>query len=95
MGKQLALLLTFPGLLGRAADELDPGEDVNAAGKQHREAPQLHGAIRAGAAGGPVPLVEVPTLGLVVDVVKETVLRDKEGVRLERSLCVLTVSRRK
>ena len=40
-------------------------------------------------------MVEVPTLGLVVDVVKETVLRDKEGVRLERSLCVVSVSRRK
>ena len=32
-----------------------------------------------------VPLVKIPALGLVVDVIKETVLRDKQGIGLERS----------
>lgn len=77
---------TFLGLEG-AADELDSGEDVDAAGQQHGEALHPHSAVAAGPGGGPVPLVEVPASGLVVDVVEQTVLRDQEGVALERSGC--------
>ena len=36
---------------------------------EHREQSQPHGAIRTRASRGPIPLVEVPALGLVVDVV--------------------------
>ena len=75
---------TFLGLEG-AADELDAGEDVDAAGQQHREALDPHAAITASAGGSPVPLVKVPAPGLVVDVVEETVLGDQESVALERS----------
>ena len=64
---------TFLGLEG-AADELDAGEDVDAAGEEHGEALHPHAAITAGPGGGPVPLVKVPAPGLVVDVVEETVL---------------------
>ena len=38
---------TFLGLEG-AADELDAGEDVNAAGQEHREALYPHAAVAAG-----------------------------------------------
>ena len=81
---------------------------------EHREQSQPHGAIRTRASRGPIPLVEVPALGLVVDVVvdlvvvlfvvvdlvvvvdmdnlvvdmvEQTVLRNQQGVRLERTLC--------
>ena len=87
---------------------------------EHREQSEPHGAIRTCASRGPIPLVEVPALGLVVDlvvvvvvvvdlvvvvdvvvdlvvvvdldnlvvdVVKEAVLRNQQGVRLERTLC--------
>ena len=84
--------LTFPGLFGRAADKLDAGEDVDAAGEEHREAAKSHRPIGASPSRRPVPLVKVPALGLVVYVVKETVLRHQEGVRLERSLCGESVS---
>ena len=131
--------LTFPGLFGRAADELNAREDVDPAREEHRkgsqpsfscfgitdlgyfcwehrEQSQPHGAIRTRASRGPIPLVEVPALGLVVDVVlfvvvdlvvvlfvvvdlvvdldnlvvdmvEQTVLRNQQGVRLERTLC--------
>ena len=46
----------------------------------------MHGAVCAGAARGAVPLVEVPALGLVVDVVEEAVLRHQQGVGLEGAL---------
>ena len=84
--------LTFSGLFGRAADELNTREDVDPAREEHRkrsqpsfsclgifgfgyfcwehrEQSQPHGAIRTRASRGPIPLVEVPALGLVVDVV--------------------------
>ncbi len=51
--------LTFLGLEG-AADELDPGEDVDAAGEEHGEALDPHAAVAAGSGGCPVPLS--PTL---------------------------------
>ena len=71
---------------------------------EHREQSEPHGAIRTCASRGPIPLVEVPALGLVVDlvvvvvevvdmdnlvvdVVEETVLRNQQGIRLERTLC--------
>ena len=81
---------------------------------EHREQSEPHGAIRTRASRGPIPLVEVPALGLVVDVVvdlvvvlfvvvdlvvvvdmdnlvvdmvEQTVLRNQQGVRLERTLC--------
>ena len=85
---------------------------------EHREQSQPHGAIRTRASRGPIPLVEVPALGLVLDVVvvlfvvvdlvvvlfvvvdlvvdldnlvvdmvEQTVLRNQQGVRLERTLC--------
>ena len=77
---------------------------------EHREQSQPHGAIRTRASCGPIPLVEVPALGLVVDLVvvlfvvvdlvvvvdmdnlvvdmvEQTVLRNQQGVRLERTLC--------
>ena len=77
---------------------------------EHREQSQPHGAIRTRASRGPIPLVEVPALGLVVDLVvvlfvvvdlvvvvdmdnlvvdmvEQTVLRNQQGVRLERTLC--------
>ena len=81
---------------------------------EHREQSQPHGAIRTRASRGPIPLVEVPALGLVVDVVgvmvvvvvlivvvvvvvyvdnlvvdvvKQAVLRNQQGIRLERTLC--------
>ena len=129
--------LTFSGLFGRAADELNTREDVDAAREEHRkrsqpsfsclgifgfgyfcwehrEQSEPHGAIRTRASRGPIPLVEVPALGLdvvvvgdlvvvlfvvvdlvvvvymdnlVVDVVEQTVLRNQQGVRLERTLC--------
>ena len=79
--------LTFSGLFCRAADKLDAGEDVDATGEEHGKAAKPHRAIGAGSARRPVPLVKVPALGLVVDVVKETVLGHQEGVRLERTLC--------
>ena len=46
----------------------------------------MHGAVGAGAPRRPVPLVEVPALGLVVDVVEEAVLRHQQRVRLEGAL---------
>ena len=87
---------------------------------EHREQSEPHGAIRTRASRGPIPLVEVPALGLVLDVVvvlfvvvdlvvvlfvvvdlvvvvdmdnlvvdmvEQTVLRNQQGVRLERTLC--------
>ena len=77
---------TFPGLLGGAANKLDAAEDVNAAREEHGEGAELHAAVTAGTARGRVPLVEVPAFCLVVNVIKETVLRHQEGVRLEGAL---------
>ena len=81
----MVVIFTFPGLLGRAAHELHAAEHVDAAGEEHGEGPELHASVCAGAASSGVPLVKVPALGLVVDVIKETVLRDKQSVGLERS----------
>ena len=82
---------TFAGLLGGAADKLHAAEDVDAAGEQHGEAAELHAAVPAGAARRGVPLVEVPALGLVVDVVKQAVLRHQQRVRLEGALWKMLV----
>ena len=70
-----------------AADELDPREDVNATGEEHGEAFELHTPVGAGGAGSGVPLVVVPALGLVVDVVEKAVLRHQQGIALERPGC--------
>ena len=72
-----------------AADELNAGEDVDTAGEEHGEALDSHPSLGALVARRLVPLVEVHALGLVVDVVEEAVLRDQEGVALERTGCVL------
>ena len=77
---------TFLGLEG-AADELDAGEDVNAAGQEHREALYPHAAVAAGSGCSPVPLVKVPAPGLVVDMIEEAVLGHEQGVALEWSGC--------
>ena len=87
LNKTLIPALTFPGLFCRAADKLNAGEDVDATGEEHRKAAKPHRAIGASSARRPVPLVKVPALGLVVDVVKEAVLGHQEGVRLEGTLC--------
>ena len=83
----MVVIFTFPGLLGRAAHELHAAEHVDAAGEEHGEGAELHAAVRARAPRGRVPLVEVPALCLIVNVVKETVLGHQQGVRLEGSLC--------
>ena len=75
---------TFASLFSGTTNKLHSAEDVNPAGKEHGEGPELHATIRAGMASGGVPLVKVPALGLVVDVIKETMFRDKQSVGLER-----------
>ena len=77
------------GLPG-AADELDAGEDVDAAGEQHGEALDAHAALAARPARRAVPLVEVHALRLVVDVVEQAVLGHEQSVALERSGCVVS-----
>ena len=79
------------GVLGRAADELDAGEDVDPAGQEHGEALDPHAALLARAGRGLVPAVKVPAPRLVVAVVEEAVLRDEEGVRLELAGCDIRV----
>ena len=76
---------TFASLFSGTTNKLDSAEDVNPAGQEHREGAELHAPVRAGVARGGVPLVKVPALGLVVDVIKETMFRDKQSVGLERS----------
>ena len=77
---------TFPGLLGWAANKLDATEDINATREEHGEGAELHAAITTGATCSRVPLVEVPAFCLVVNVIKEAMLRHQEGVRLEGAL---------
>ena len=86
LNKTLIPALTFPGLFCRAADKLNAGEDVDATGEEHCEAAKSHRPIGASSSRRSVPLVKVPALGLVVDVVKETVLGHQESIGLERSL---------
>ena len=76
---------TFASLFSGTTNKLDSAEDVNAAGEQHGEGSELHAAIRAGSPRGWVPLVKIPALRLVVDVIKETMFRNKQSVGLERS----------
>ncbi len=71
--------------LTRTANELDPAEDVDPAGQEHSEALDLHAALLACVGRGLVPLVEVPALGLVVDVVEQAMFRNQECVALESS----------
>ena len=78
------------GCLPGAADELDAGEDVDAAGEQHGEALDAHAALAARPARRAVPLVEVHALRLVVDVVEQAVLGHEQSVALERSGCVVS-----
>ena len=91
---QLATFLIRAGFLG-AADKLDAGEDVDAAGQQHGEALDAHAALAARLAGRAVPVVEVHALRLVVDVVEEAVLGHEQRVALERSGCARERQRRK
>lgn len=71
----------------RAAHELDPREEADAAGQQHGEAPQLQAPLLAGAARSHVPPAELPAVALVVDVVEQAALRHQQGVRLEGAFC--------
>ena len=84
---QLTTFLIRAGFLG-AADKLDAGEDVDAAGEQHGEALDAHAALAARVARRAVPVVEVHALRLVVDVVEEAVLGHEQGVALEGTGCV-------
>ena len=76
---------TFARLFSWTTNKLHSAEDVNPAGKEHCKGSELHATIRAGVARGGVPLVKIPALCLVVNVVKETMFRDKQSVGLERS----------
>ena len=68
---------TFASLFSGTTNKLDSAKDVNAAGEQHCEGSELHATIRAGMARRGVPLVKIPALCLVVNVIKEAMLRDK------------------
>lgn len=73
-----------------AANELDAGEEGDAAGQQHGEGAQRQASLAAGVGGRRVPAVEGPALGLVVDVVEQAVLRHQQRVALEGALCKYT-----
>ncbi len=77
------------GCRGRVgtAHELHPAEDIDATGEEHGEALDLHATLLASVGRRPVPLVKVPALGLVVDVVEQAMFRHEESVRLESSRC--------
>lgn len=83
MNKLLALTLKVL----RTADELDAGEQRDAARQQHGKAAHLHAAILAGGRARLVPAGERPAARRIVDVVEEAALRHQQGVRLERALC--------
>ena len=91
---QLTTFLIRAGFLG-AADKLDAGEDVDAAGEQHGEALDAHAALAARVARRAVPVVEVHALRLVVDVVEEAVLGHEQRVALEGSGCARERQRNK
>ena len=76
---------TFASLFSGTTNKLDSAEDVNPAGEQHCKASELHTTVRAGSTRGWVPLIKIPALCLVVDVIKETMFRNKQSVGLERS----------
>jgi hypothetical protein len=76
--------LTFE-VLG-TANEFDSGKQGDATGQQHGETAQGEVAIQARLCSRHVPAVKLPALGLVMNVVEETVLRNQQGVALERPL---------
>lgn len=69
------------------ADELDAGEQRNAARQQHGKAAHLHAAILAGGRSGLVPARERPAARRIVNVIEQAALGHQQGVRLEWSLC--------
>jgi len=71
----------------RTADELDSGEERNAARKEHGEGAQDEVPLKAALRGRLVPARELPAARLVVHVVEQARLRYQQGVALERSLC--------
>ena len=76
---------TFASLFSGTTNKLHSAEDIDPTGQEHCEGSELHTAIRAGMASSGVPLIKIPALCLVVDVIKETMFRDKQSVGLERS----------
>lgn len=84
-GTKLAAKLTLKVL--RTADELDAGEQRNAARQQHGETAHLHAAILAGGRPRLVPAGERPAARRIVDVIEQAALGHQQRVRLERALC--------
>ena len=82
----ISVSFTFSVFLGRATHELHSAEYIDATGEEHGKWLQLHATVWAGCSSSGVPLVKVPALGLVVNVIKEAMLGDQQSVRLERSL---------
>merc|ERR1719346_484233 len=71
----LLLQSLFLSIFGEwAADKFHSRENVNSARQKHGKALDFHTTLLAGRRGRSVPLVKIPTFGLVVNVVKEAML---------------------
>ena len=89
------LLHTFSRFLCWATNELNSAENINSTRKQHGKRSEFHASVWACMAGCGIPLVKVPAFSLVMDMVKETMFRHQESIRLERTLWNVSCVREK